>query len=80
MPEFTKVWSVANIALIKLTAKLASSVHFVPFIVAQRFTSIYGRGSSFDYRICYDPVHLDEIHQIALQNAVERMLNEQSKI
>ena len=29
MPEFTKVWSVANIALIKLTAKLASSVHFV---------------------------------------------------
>ena len=27
MPEFTKVWSVANIALIKLTAKLASSVH-----------------------------------------------------
>ena len=29
MPEFTKVWSVANIALIKLTAKLASSVHIV---------------------------------------------------
>lgn len=28
MPEFTKVWSEANIALVKLTAKLASSVHF----------------------------------------------------
>ena len=28
MPEFTKVWNEANIALVKLTAKLASSVHF----------------------------------------------------
>ena len=28
MPEFIKVWSVANIALIKLKAKLALSVLF----------------------------------------------------
>ena len=35
MPEFTKVWSVANIALIKLTAKLASSVHFVQSIAPE---------------------------------------------
>ncbi len=32
MPEFTKVWSVANIALIKLTAKLAKKLNFVPSI------------------------------------------------